>query len=110
MFQASHSVLSAFSIVAGTPETTLSLEQPLRAESGTGIFRVETGWIENGRRLHEKHSVSLRPDAGEMRMTLRHETDAARGLVALEVGGALSSGHIPGEWEATIGLAWRLIW
>ena len=110
IFQASPSVLSAFSMKVGTPQTQLSLEQPLRAESGTGTFRVENGWIENGRRLHDEHRVPLRPDAREMRMTLRHEADAAGGRVALEVGGALNSGHIPGEHEANVGLAWRFLW
>ena len=110
IFQASPSVLSAFSMHVGTPETHLSLEQPLRAESGRGTFRVETGWIENGRRLHEEHRVSLSPDAREMRMTLRHETEAVGGRVAVEIGGALNSGHVPGESEANVGLAWRLLW
>ncbi len=94
----------------GTPETQLTVEQPLRAETGTGTFRVENGWIENGRRLHDEHRVSLSPDAREMRMTLRHEADVAGGRIALEIGGALNSGHIPGEHEANLGLAWRFLW
>ena len=110
IFQASPSVLSALSMTIGTPATHLSLEQPLRAETGTGTFRVETGWIENGQKLHETRGVSLTPDAREMRMTLRHETAAARGRIALEVRGALNSGHIPGEHETSVGLAWRLLW
>ena len=36
-------------------------------------------------------------------MALRHETDAAGGRVALKVGGALNSGHIPVESEANAG-------
>ncbi len=110
IFQASPSVLSAFSMQVGTPETQLAVEQPLRAETGTGTFRVENGWIENGRRLHDEHRVSLSPDAREMRMTLRHEADAAGGRIALEVGGALNADHIPGESEANVGLAWRFLW
>ena len=82
-------MLSAFSVQVGTPVTHLSLEQPLRAESATGTFRVENGWIENGKRLHDEHRISLVPDAREMRMTLRHEADAD----------ALNAG-----------LAWRLPW
>ncbi len=110
IFRASPSVLSAFSMQIGTPETQLSLEQPLRAETGTGTFRVENGWIENGTRLHDEHRVSLSPDAREMRMTLRHEADVAGSRIALEVGGALNAGHVPGKSEANVGLAWRLFW
>ncbi len=110
IFQASPSVLSSFSMQVGTPGTHLSVEQPLRAETGTGTFVVDNGWIENGRRLHDEHRVSLSPDAREMRITLRHEADAAGGRIALKIGGALNSGHIPGEQEATTGLAWRFLW
>ena len=110
IFQASPSVLSAFSMRVGTRDTQFTVGQPLRAESGTGTFRVENGWIENGRRLYDEYRVSLRPDAREMRMTLRHERAAVGGRVALEIGGALNSGHIPREHEANIGFAYRFLW
>ena len=110
IFQASPSVLSAFAMHVGTPETQFTVEQPLRAETGTGTFVVDNGWIEDGRRLHDEHRVSLSPDAREMRITLRHEADAIGGRIALEIGGALNSGHIPGESEANVGLAWRFLW
>ena len=45
-----------------------------------------------------------------MRMTLRRETIVADGRVALEVGGARNACRIPGESEANVGLAWRLLW
>ena len=62
------------------------------------------------RRLLEEHRVSLRPDAWEMRMTLCDEIDATGGRVALEVGGALNSSHVPGESEANVGVGWRPLW
>ena len=51
--------------------TGLTVEQPLRAESGTGTFRVENG---QGLRTDEGFTTNtafrLRPDARELRMTL----------------------------------------
>ena len=110
MFQASPSVLSAMSVRVGTKSTGLTVEQPLRAESGTGTFRIENGKLENGRRLYDKYRVPLRPDAREVRMTLRHEREALGGNIAIEVGGAMNAGHLPGERETNIGFAYRMIW
>ena len=79
----------------------------LRAESGTGTFRLETGWIEGGRRLRIEHGVPPRPDAREVRMTLRHERETAGGHLAIELAGALDAGHVRGERDASLGVAWR---
>ncbi|MDE0004035.1 MAG: hypothetical protein OXQ29_15200 [Rhodospirillaceae bacterium] len=103
-------MLLEFSIVVGTPETRLSFKQPLRAESGTGAFHVETGWIEKRRKLYKEHRLSLRPDARETRMKLRHEISAGGALVALKVGGALNSGHVPGESDPNVGVTWSLLY
>ena len=43
-------------------------------------------------------------------MTLRHELDAVGGRVAVEAGGALNAGHIPGEEETRLGVAYRTTW
>ena len=110
IFEASPSLLSALSVRVGTEETGLTLEQPLRAESGTGTFRLETGWIEDGRRLHAEHRVRLRPEAREVRATLRHERDAAGGQLALELSDAINAGHVTGKHDASVGLAWRTTW
>ena len=110
MFQASPSVLSAMWVRVGTKTTGLTVEQPLRAESGTGTFRIESGKIENGRRLYDEFRVPLRPDARELRMTLRHEREALGGNIAIEVGGAMNAGHVAGERETNIGFAYRMIW
>ena len=110
IFEASPSLLSALSVRVGTEKTGLTLEQPLRAESGTGTFRLETGWIEDGRRLHAEHRVRLRPEAREVRATLRHERDAAGGQLALELSDAINAGHVTGKHDASVGLAWRTTW
>ena len=110
IFEASASVLSAVSMRVGTDNWALTLEQPLRAESGTGTFRIENGQIEGGRRLRDKYRVPLAPDAREIRVTLRHERKALGGDVALEVSGAANARHVAGERDAAIGLAYRTNW
>ncbi len=110
IFQASPSVLSALSLRLGTEGTGFTVAQPLRAETGTGTFRVENGRMEGGRRLYDEYRVPLRPPARELRMTLRHERKAAGGRVAIAVGGAMNAGHAPGEHETNAGFAYRLTW
>ena len=110
IFQASPSVFSALAMRIGTENTGLTVEQPLRAESGTGTFRVENGRIENGRRLYDEYRIRLRPDARELRMTLRHERKAIGGRIALEGGGAMNAAHAPGEYESRIGVVYRMDW
>ena len=43
-------------------------------------------------------------------MTLRHDFAALGGNIAMEVGGATNAGHVPGEGEANIGVAYRASW
>ncbi len=110
IFQASPSVFSALAMRIGTKSTGLTVEQPLRAESGVGTFRIENGKIEYGRRLYDQYRIRLRPDAREVRMTLRHDREAVGGYIAIEVGGAMNAGHNPGERESHIGFAYRIVW
>ena len=110
MFRATPSMLSAMSMRVGIETTGIVVEQPLRAESGTGRFRVENGRIENGRRLYDEFRVPLTPDARELRMTLRHDFASLGGRIAMEVGGAVNAGHVPGEREANVGVAYRATW
>ena len=110
IFQASPSVLSALSLRLGTEGTGFTVAQPLRAETGTGTFRVENGRMEGGRRLYDEYRVPLRPAARELRVTLRHERKAAGGRVAIAIGGAMNAGHAPGEHETNAGFAYRLTW
>ena len=110
IFEASPSMLSALSVRIGTESTGLTLEQPLRAETGTGKFRIENGRIENGRRLYDEHRIRLRPDSREVRMTLRHERDTYGGRIAFEAGATMNASHAAGEHESHIGLAFRRAW
>ncbi len=110
IFSASPSVMSAMSMRIGTESTGLTVEQPLRAETGTGAFRVETGRIENGRRLYDEYRIPLRPDARELRMAVRHQREAFGGAFAVEVGHSMNAGHVAGEVETSIGLAYRAAW
>ena len=110
IFTASPSMMSAAAVRIGTDGLGLTVEQPLRAETGTGTFRVENGRIADGRRLHDTYRVPLRPDGREVRVTVRHERAAMGGRVAFEAGAATNAGHVPGEREASVGVAWRLAW
>ena len=110
MFRAKPSLLSAMSMRIGTRSTGFVLEQPLRAESGTGTFRVENGRIENGKRLHDEYRIPLRPDGRELRITFRHDHEALGGGFAVEIGGAANAGHVPGKSEAHFGFAYHANW
>ena len=110
VFRASPSMMSAASVRVGTDRLGLTVEQPLRAETGTGTFQVENGRVENGKRLHDTYRVPLRPDARELRMTLRHDFAAMGGTMALEAGGAVNTGHVEGEREVNAGIAYRVRW
>ena len=110
IFEASPSVMSAASVRLGTRATGLTLEQPLRAESGTGTLRLETGELENGRRRYEEYRLQLAPDAREVRATLRHEREAGGGRVAVQFVGALDADHTPGRSWTGAGVAYRRTW
>ena len=110
IFQASSSMMSALSMRIGTENWGFTVEQPLRAEFGTGTFRVENGQIENGQKLYDEFRIPLRPEAREVRVTLRHEREGLGGNIAMEASSAMSAGHTPGERDASIGFAYRMTW
>ncbi len=110
IFSASPSVMSAASMRIGTASTGLTVEQPLRAESGTGTFRVENGRMESGRRLRDEYRIPLRPDARAVRFALSHEREAPGGNVAVEISHSMNTGHVPGASESGIGFAYRIRW
>ena len=110
IFRASPSVMSAMSMRVGTDGWRLTIEQPLRAESGTGTFRIENGRIENGQRLYDEYSIPLRPDAREVRIALRHERKGLGGSIAIEASSAMNASHTPGERKTSIGFAYQLTW
>ena len=110
IFEASPSMLSAASVRVGTRATGLTLEQPLRAESGTGTLRLENGELKNGQRRYDEHRVRLEPDAREIRATLRHEREAAGGSIAVQVVGAFNANHTTGQSWTGAGVAYRKTW
>ena len=110
VFRPTPSAMSAASLRLGTGNTGITLEQPLRAESGRGRFSLETGEIEDGRRLRETVSVPLRPDARELRITVRQDMAVAGGTLALSLSAADDVGHVRGRRETTAGIAFRAEW
>ena len=110
MFEATPSLMSAASVRVAGRRTSLTLESPMRAESGTGTFRLETGHVEDGVRQREAVRVGLRPDGRELRATLRHDVALAAGRIAVEASVAHDAGHVAGAREGRIGLAWNVTW
>ena len=110
VFETSPVLMSALALRAGTDRTSLTLEQPLRAEAGTGVFHLENGHTEDGRRLRDAYRVRLEPEGREMRATLRHEVRGRKWKVAVEATATIDAGHVPGERDAAIGAVFRRRW
>ena len=110
VFETSPVLMSALALRAGTDRTSLTLEQPLRAEAGTGVFHLENGHTEDGRRLRDAYRVHLEPEGREMRATLRHEVRGRRWKIAVEATATIDAGHVPGERDAAIGAVFRKRW
>ena len=110
IFRASPSVLSAGSVAIGVEGATVRVEQPLRAETGTGTLRLENGRLAGGRRLYDVHEVPLRPKAREARVTVRRDWQAWGGRMALKASASVNAGHAEGAREASVGFAYRARW
>ena len=110
VFETSPVLMSALALRAGTDRTSLTLEQPLRAEAGTGVFHLENGHTEDGRRLRDAYRVRLEPEGREMRATLRHEVRGQSWKVAVAATVTVDAGHVPGEHDAAIGAVFRRRW
>ena len=109
-FETSPVLMSALALRAGTDRTSLILEQPLRAEAGTGAFHLENGHTEDGRRLRDTYRVRLEPEGREMRATLRHEVRGQSWKIAVAATVTVDAGHVPGEHDAAIGAVFRRRW
>ena len=90
--------------------TRLTVAQPLRAEAGDAVIRRPTGRRLDGSWIVEDVSVALRPDAREVRVSLRHERDAGPGRAAVEMGHALDAGHWAGRQHTFAGVGYRVRW
>jgi len=110
MFETSPVLMSALAVRAGNERTSLTIEQPLRAETGTGVFHLETGHSEDGRRLRDTYRVRLEPEGREVRATLRHEINARSWKIAIEATTTVDAGHVPSERDVSIGAVYRRQW
>ena len=110
VFETSPVPMSALALRAGTDRTSLTLEQPLRAEAGTGVFHLENGHTEGGRRLRDAYRVRLEPEGRELRATLRHEVRGRRWKIAVAATATNDAGHVPGERDAAIGAVFTTRW
>ena len=110
VFETSPVLMSALALRAGNDRTSLTVRQPLRAEAGTGVFHLENGHTEDGRRLRDAYRVRLEPEGREMRATLRHEVRGRKWKIAVEATAAIDAGHVPGERDAAIGVVFGRRW
>ena len=110
VFETSPVLMSALAVRAGNDRTSLTVRQPLRAEAGTGVFHLENGHTEDGRRLRDAYRVRLEPEGREMRATLRHEVRGRGWKIAVEATAAIDAGHVPGERDAAIGVVFGRRW
>ena len=110
MFETSPVLMSALAVRAGNERTSLTIEQPLRAETGTGVFHLDTGHSEDGRRLRDTYRVRLEPEGREVRATLRHEVTGRSWKIAVEATATVDAGHVPSERDVSIGAVYRRQW
>ena len=107
LFAASPSLLSAFSVALSRGASTVSLSQPLRAETGTGVFRLPSG-VSGAPPV--AHRVRLAPRARALTAVFRHQLPAFGGALAFEASSTFDAGHVPGAHHRALGLAWRVRW
>ena len=91
-------------------QTTLTLSQPLRAESGTGTLRYPTGRNLEGEWQFTQRDFSLTPASREIRVQLRHDRPLVGGKVAIELTYAHNAGHVSGQARTHLGLGYHLQW
>lgn len=114
MFHASGALYSAGHVRlrhrGGHTQTALTLGQPLRAESGTGILRYPTGRNLEGKWQFAQQDFSLVPASREIRVQLRHDRPLVGGRVAIELTHAHNAGHVAGQSLTHLGLGYHLQW
>ncbi len=88
--------------------TTLSVEQPLRAEGGSASFRRPVGRTRDGDWVYRTLEVGLRPEARALALGLRHERPLGRGRIVFGASHTVDAGHVPGEEETSLGARYRL--
>lgn len=91
-------------------QTTLTLSQPLRAESGTGTLHYPSGRDLDGEWQFAQQDFSLIPASREIRVQLRHNRPLVGGKLAIEFTRAHNAGHIAGRSRTHLGLGYHLQW
>ena len=91
--------------------TTLKVEQPPRAETGTGRLSLPYTRTLDGEPRFEHREFALAPSERELTASLRHERDdIAGGRLAVMVSHTMNPGHTNEGPDNAIGIAWRMSW
>ena len=91
------------------PVTSLSLSQPLRAESGSAHFKRPVGRTLDGDWTYETLRLSTEPSARALAVGVAHEravSDQARLVVGYEH--TFDAGHVAGARDSWVGARFRL--
>ena len=90
--------------------TEISIAQPWRAESGRGKLQYPSSRKPGGARVYETRTFGLAPAGRELAFNVRHDEPMLSGDLSAQVGYSHDAGHVQGESDYRIGLAYRLSW
>lgn len=88
--------------------TRLTLESPLRAETGEFTLKVPVGGTLGDGVRYADVDGDLAPEAREVRLTGRHEVEGRYGRLAVAAGMRFNAGHLAGEEDRHAGVQWRV--
>ena len=77
---------------------------------GEAEFGLETGFVEDGRRVGRTYCSRLRSDGGAVRAALGHERQFGGGRIAVQVLHVTDAGQVPGWPWTGAGVADRREW
>ena len=88
--------------------TRATVEQPLRAESGSARFHRPVGRTRSGDWVYRDLEVGLRPEARALAFGLHHERPFGKnGRLAVGASHTVDAGHVPGQEETWLGARYR---
>ena len=91
----------------GAHRLKLSIDQPLRAESGRAVFTVPNGRTRTGETTYARHAFDLSPSRREFRLNASYQRPLPIGEAVVHATVAVSPGHASGAPETLVGGAWR---
>ena len=91
----------------GAHRLKLSIDQPLRAESGRAVLTVPSGRTSTGETTYIRHAFDLTPSRRELRLSASYQRPLFDGEAIVHTALAVAPGHARGKPEATMGAAWR---